>query len=1002
MKHVLKRLSLLALSLALVMAAALPCWAADTAAAPTDAPAETEEMAEMPEDGAAAEGDAMPEMGPPQIQLAEGDEVDLGFNVEKATMIIAIVFAVAAVAVLGLFIFRAVRIRSVRKVASALLCVVLVALLVLNIAVARFNVVVNQFLSGQGSSDEITAAEEASKAKTQELEGEGIVLLKNEGDSLPLSEKKVNVFGYGSYAPAYGGAGSGAGDETKNVSVKGGLEAAGFTVNEDLVAFYGKVNTGEYEGNVFNMMGNDFNIYEPAVSEYGDLIDSAKEFSDTAIVVISRAGGEGADLPMDMAGYTGGTPGRHYLELTENEEDMLAMVEENFGTVIVIVNSSHAVELGFLEDEAVDAAIWIGCPGSTGMNAVGEVLSGKVNPSGRLVDTYAYDATSAPSYYNFGDFSYSNTLHTTQGMMGSEDAYYKFLDYAEGIYVGYRYYETRYVDNETGVCDEEAYQAAVQFPFGYGLSYTTFEQTMSDLTVSDGNISVDVTVTNTGDVAGKEVVQLYYTAPYTVGGIEKSHVVLAAFDKTDLLQPGASQTLTLTFAVDDMASFDYLGAGCYVLDAGDYEIKLMSNAHDVIDSRTYTVDSTVTYNGDNSRASDLIAAETAFAEYAGDVQYVSRADWEGTLPTERTADREASAELIAAIEDCSVPEDPNAEPIVIKDNGLTLADVIGLDYDDPKWEQLLEQLSVEDMANLITTGGYQTISIASVSKPATVDIDGPAGLNGLVNGISGVQFCSEVVMASTWNQKLVEEMGECLGDEALANGVTGLYGPGADTHRSPFGGRNFEYFSEDGLLAGKMAAAEIRGAMSRGCYTYVKHYALNDQDTNRSNVCTWANEQAIREIYLKPFEIAVKEGGTTAVMSAMNNIGTDWVGASKALCTTTLRDEWGFRGMVITDAYGNGMDISSGIAAGNDLALSITGGITIRNTDSNTVQQQMRTACHNILYAVANSNAYALINYDAPWWLWLLGGVDVVALGLIAVGFVAATRRKQDAGKAKK
>ena len=492
MKQVLKRLSLLALSLALVMAAALPCWAADTAAAPTDAPAETEEMAEMPGDGAAPEGESMPEMGPPQIELAEGDEVDLGFHVEKATMIIAIVFAVAAVAVLGLFIFRAVRIRSVRKVGSALLCVVLAALLVLNIAVARFNVVVNQFLSGQGSSDEITAAEEASKAKTQELEGEGIVLLKNEGSALPLAEKKVNVFGYGSYAPAYGGAGSGSGDETKNVSVKGGLEAAGFTVNDGLLDFYSNLKTGEYEGNVFNMMGNDFNIYEPAVSEYGDLIDSAKEFSDTAIVVISRA------------------------------------------------------------------------------------------------------------------------------------------------------------------------------------------------------------------------------------------------------------------------------------------------------------------------------------------------DWEGTLPTQRTPDREASAELIAAIEDYSVPEDPDAEPIVIQDNGLILADVIGLDYDDPKWQQLLEQLSVEDMVNLITTGGYQTISIASVSKPATVDIDGPAGLNGLVNGISGVQFCSEVVMACTWNQKLVEEMGECLGDEALANGVTGLYGPGADTHRSHFGGRNFEYFSEDGLLAGKMAVAEIRGAVSRGCYTYVKHYDLND------------------------------------------------------------------------------------------------------------------------------------------------------------------------------
>ncbi|MGM9537463.1 MAG: glycoside hydrolase family 3 C-terminal domain-containing protein [Candidatus Onthomonas sp.] len=991
MKKLLKRLSLLVLSLALVMAATLPCWAADTAEAPTDAPVGTEEMAEMP-DGDGAPG-GMEDFAPPT--LAEGDKVNLEFDVEQATMIIAIAFAVLSVIVLGLFLFRAVKNKSVRKVGSALLCVVLVALLIFNIAVARFNVVINQFLSGQDSSDEISEAEAASKSLTQELESEGIVLLKNEGNSLPLAEKKVNLFGYGSSFSAYGGAGSGAGDESKNVSLKSGLEAAGFTVNEDLSNFYAGLEEKKDTGNVFNMMGNDFNIHEPAISEYGDLIDSAKAFSDTAIVVFSRAGGEGADLPLDMAEYTGGTAGRHYLELTENEEAMLSMVEENFGTVIVIVNSSHAMELGFLENDSIDAAIWIGCPGSTGMNAVGDVLSGKVNPSGRLVDTYAYDATSAPSYYNFGDFTYTNSKHLG-GYSGNDESYYKFVDYAEGIYVGYRYYETRYIDNATGVCDEEAYQAAVQFPFGYGLSYTTFEQSMSDLTVADGSISVDVTVTNTGDVAGKEVIQLYYTAPYTVGGIEKSHVVLAAFDKTDLLQPGASQTMTLTFAVDDMASFDYLGAGCYVLDAGDYEIKLMANAHDVIDSRIYTVDSTITYSGDNSRSSDLIAAETAFAEYAGDVQYVSRADWEGTLPTQRTADREASAELLADIADHSVAEDPDAEPIVIKDNGLTLADMIGLDYDDPQWEKLLEQLSVEDMKKLIGTGGYQTLSISSISKPSTVDIDGPAGLNGLVSGVSGVQFCSEVVMASTWNQELVERMGQALGDEAVANGVSGIYGPGANTHRSPFGGRNFEYFSEDGLLAGKMAAAEIRGAMSRGCYCYVKHYALNDQDTNRSDLCTWANEQAIREIYLKPFEIAVKEGGTTAVMSSMNNIGSTQAGSCKSLCTTVLRDEWGFQGMVITDAYGFGMDISSGIAAGNDMALSTTGATFTSDTNSNTVQQQMRTACHNILYTVANSNAFDLIDTSVPWWIWLLSSVDAVALILIASGFVAATRKKKE------
>lgn len=952
-----------------------------------------------------AEG-AMPEGGPGVMppELVKGDVVELGFDVERATVIISIAVTVLAVALLGFFIFRAIRNKGARKVASALLCLGLVLLLVFNIAVSQFNALINQFLSSKGSSEEIVQAEEASRDLVRELESEGIVLLKNEGSVLPLAQKKVNVFGYGSNSIVYGGAGSGAGDESSNVTLWDGLKSAGFTVNEDLVQFYQSRVQKKDTGNVFNMTGNDFNIHEPAVSEYGDLLDSAKAFSDTAIVVISRAGGEGGDLPLDMADYTGGTAGRHYLELTENEEDMLAMVEENFETVVVIINSSHAMELGFLDSRDVDAAIWIGGPGATGCTAVGQVLSGEVNPSGRLVDTYAYDATSAPSYYNFGDFTYTNTAHQVVSFMGGglTTEYHKFVNYAEGIYVGYRYYETRYIDNETGECDEAAYRAAVQYPFGYGLSYTSFEQTMSDLAVKDGSISVDVTVTNTGSTAGKEVVQIYYTAPYTVGGIEKSHVVLAAFDKTDLLEPGKSQTLTLTFDVDDMASFDYTGAGCYVLDAGDYEIKLMKNAHEVIDSRTYTVDSTVTYNGDNSRSSDKTTAVTAFADAAGDVQFVSRADWESTLPKTRTTDREASAELLARIEDRTVEEIPGAEPIVIKNNGIALSEMVGLDYNDPKWDSLLEQLSVEDMKKLIGTGGFQTLSIASVSKPSTVDIDGPAGLNGLVSGVQGVQFCSEVVMASTWNTELVEKMGETLGDEAQANGVSGIYGPGTNIHRSPFGGRNFEYFSEDGLVSGKMAAAEIRGAMSRGCYCYVKHFALNDQETNRHGICTYANEQAIREIYLKPFEIAVKEGGTTAVMSSFNRIGTTWSGASKSLCTTVLREEWGFVGMVVTDAYGEdgAMNMPQALAAGNDMALSTTGA-TFTDDKSNSAQQQMRTACHNILYTVVNSNAFALIDTSAPWWIWLEIGIDVVALGLLAFGFCRVTRKKKDAAPEK-
>lgn len=384
--------------------------------------------------------------------LMEGDKVDLGFDVEKATTIVAVAVGILCAAALGFLIFRIVRSRSVRRVGAGALCVALALVLAFNVAVVRFNVVINQFLSSKGSSDEITQAEERSKQLTQELESEGIVLLKNEGDALPLAGGKVNVFGYGSNAIVYGGAGSGAGDEAKNVTFQQGLEYAGFEVNQDLVRFYKEHTQKTDTGNVFNMMGNDFNLHEPAVSEYGSVLDSAKGFSDTSVLVFSRAGGEGGDLPVDMSDYAGGEPGRHYLELNQNEEDLLEMVAENFGTVVVVINSSHAMELGFLENSGVDAAIWIGGPGSTGLNAVGEVLSGRVNPSGRLADTYAYDATSAPSYFNFGDFTYTNTIHDEPSVFGgTAKEYYKFLDYAEGIYVGYRYYETRWVDNETGV-----------------------------------------------------------------------------------------------------------------------------------------------------------------------------------------------------------------------------------------------------------------------------------------------------------------------------------------------------------------------------------------------------------------------------------------------------------------------------------------------------------------------------------------------------------------------
>ena len=889
-----------------------------------------------------------------------------------------------------------------RKKGIVPIAVLLTIGLVVNIACGIFYSAITPFmtanfnplLTGQkqvttGQSLTVEQAAEQSRAMAQELVQEGAVLLKDQNNALPLAEgTAVNLFGYGSVDPIYGGSGSGASDTSSNIDLVTGLTNAGFTVNQELVDFYKKSGVSRAAQKGFE--GSNFTPAEVPAAQYTDtLLQNAKAFSDVAIVTISRVGGEGGDLPQDMyaAGYSKTDDGRHYLELTQDEEDLLALIKaQGFGKVIVLINSSNAMELGFLEDDAIDAALWIGSLGSTGFNAVGEILSGKVNPSGRLSDTYAYDLSTAPAYWNAGDFTYSNLKH-------------HYVEYAEGIYVGYRFYETRYVDNTTGVCDEAAYAKAVQYPFGYGLSYTTFEQSIADYKTTDSAIEMTVEVKNTGAVAGKDVVQIYYTAPYTVGGIEKSHVVLAGFAKTSLLQPGASEKVTVTFAPEDMASYDETGAKAYVLEAGTYQIKLMRNAHEVIDQREYEVPATITYSGDNARSTDLVAATNEFEDVAqGQIkQYVSRADWEGTLPTTRTDGKTASAETVAAKENTPVYENNDSDqPITIADHGLTLEDMTGLDYDDPKWNDLLEQLSVDDMTNMISNGGWSTPEVASVGKPATNDLDGPAGINSLVSSLKGVSFPSEVIVGSSWNTDLAQRFGTAFGAEAAANHVVGLYAPGMNIHRTPFSGRNFEYYSEDGLLSGKMGAAMVQGVDSQGVYTYIKHFALNDQESNRLSISVWANEQSIREIYLKPFELSVKEGGTTAVMSSYSRLGNTWAGASKALLTDVLRNEWGFHGMVVTDsAMGNTswMDINLALRAGGDMMLCLMG--VKLDSSSNTAQQAMRRACHNILYTQANSIAIAAAVDNTPYWLILLAIVDSILL----IAIVLLILKRIPAGK---
>ncbi|MFC3927601.1 glycoside hydrolase family 3 C-terminal domain-containing protein [Streptococcus caprae] len=920
----------------------------------------------------------------------------------KNTLIFA---SILVVTLLAYAIYRGLQNKSFStkkgKIFAALLAMLGVIIIGANYAVNMFvNVIDTYFAPSYADDAKITDAEKVSKELVTEIQREGSVLLENKNKTLPLKDtKKVNVFGISSVAITYGGSGSGSADESRNVNLQKGLEDAGYEVNSELTDFYTENLPEKEEGSVFSLNGGDYNIYEPSQDKYSeDLLTNAKDFSDTALVVISRNGGEGADLPQSMADYEQGDADKHYLELQNVEKDMLNMVEQNFDKVVVLINSSNAMELGFLEDENVDAALWIGGPGLSGLTAVGEILDGDVNPSGRLVDTYAYDLTSNPTYWNTGDFTYTNSEYVTTGWDGKKTtATQKFVDYQEGIYVGYRYYETRFVDNTTGQIDEDAYSKTVQYPFGYGLSYTNFKQEITSVKEDGDQIKVDVKVTNTGEVAGKEVAQVYYTAPYTVGGVEKSHVVLAGFDKTEQLEPGASEEMTISFDRDDLASYDYKTEKAYVLDAGKYEIKLMNNAHDVLDSETLTVESKQILN---QRSSDKTEVTNVFDYALGDINYISRSDWEGTSPTERTKDREASDEIIAEMDvnNHRIPENETAkEAVKGTDGDLRLVDLAGADYDDERWESLLDQMSSDDMANLIGYGGYATGAVKSIDKPATIDIDGPAGVNGIFQNIKGIQYNSEVVVASTWNTDLVADMGDAFAKEALAHGVVGLYGPAVNIHRSPFSGRNFEYYSEDPVVSGKMASALAKKALENGVYTYTKHFALNDQEDNRTGVATWSNEQAIREVYLKAFEIPVKEGGSTAIMSSFNRIGTLWAGGNKDLLTTVLRDEWGFQGMVITDYFMGGyMSSDQEIRAGGDLALSTLGATPSLSTGTEEGQTALRKATKNILYTVANSAAFNIYKPKTKWWLVGLVAGNVVLVGLLGLGLVKVTVKKKE------
>ena len=878
-------------------------------------------------------------------------------------------------------------------------------------------------ISGSGSIDEATSAE--ATELVAEITQEGVVLAKNVDGILPVvSGSKLNVFGWASTNPCYGGTGSGAlNDAYPTVDLLEGLKRAGIETNTELSQFY-----VDYKADRPGVMMwvQDWTLPEPNVSTYSDsLISNAKAFSDTAMIVITRVGGEGADLPTDMtavvdgswatdgrgSGYYAGTyddslnqgndwdAGDHFLQLSNREEELVELVTSNFDNVIVVYNGANSFELGWVNDYPQIKGVLL-CPGTgqSGFEGFGRVVSGAVNPSGRTVDTYVTNLKNAPWWNNFGDFKYTNMSEfDAEGtMFDPEGVTASFVNYVEGIYVGYKFYETAASEGLINYEDE------VVYPFGYGLSYTSFDKTMSDITSDGTNLNFSVTVTNTGNVAGKDVVEIYSNPPYTNGGIEKASANLLDFAKTSELAAGASETIQFTIPVEQLASYDDKGARCYVLEAGDYVISVNADSHNVLDSKTYTVETAVVYDESNKRDSDDIAAVNRFDYAAGEITYLSRADGFANFAQATAAPAsyempEASkasffnAATYVTAEGTATDEDPNAAPITTgAKNGLTLADVRGLDYDDPKWDELMDQLSIEDMNALIGYGGYQTAAIESVGKTRTNDCDGPASINNNFTGVGSVGFPAATLIAATWSDDLAYKFGDSIGTMADQMDTSGWYGPAMNIHRTAFAGRNFEYYSEDGLLSGSIAANAISGAQDHGVYAYMKHFALNDQEGNRTSMlCTWSTEQAIREIYLKPFEISVKESNCLAVMSSFNYIGNRWAGGTKELCQTVLRDEWGFCGFVETDYFGvyGYMTADQGVRNGSDLMLApmANSNNEVLFTQTNGAQQAMRQSAKNILYVVANSRTYDADNANqaTPIWKTILTVVNVVACALL-------------------
>ena len=840
----------------------------------------------------------------------------------------------------------------------------------------------------------------AGKEIVYQTEAEGAALLVNDNNALPLDDgNKISLFSSSSVNVVYGGTGSANVDASTCDNLKQAAEKSGFEINETLWNFYAEGEASEYvrvESSLFSSA--ETTIAEVPWDVYTDDVKASfAEYGDAAVVVLSRVGGEDDDLQ-----YTT----YNYLELNDVEREMLENVKalKNQGVfkkVIVLVNTSNALEMDFLQGNpyGIDAVMWIGGVGASGLNAVMDIMAGKINPSGSLVDTYCYDNFSAPAMVNFAPTMYGGWEES--GLSNTADTY---MIYQEGIYVGYKYYETRYEDAIMGTGNTAGYDydAEVAFPFGYGLSYTSFEYSdfSAKYNAAEDVFDVTVKVTNTGDVAGKETIQIYGQSPYTQydidNGVEKAAVQLVGFEKTDILEPGKSEVVKLKVDRYDLASYDANKAQTYIFEDGTYYLTAATDAHNAVNNilvaKGYDVegnaDLTAKYVNDTFDAKTYSVSangteitnqvsDTDLNYYEGDdsveVTYLSRNDWEGTYPTEiiKINLTEQMIDDLQALRYDSADYETVDMPTMGAENELNLYDMIGLDYDDPKWEEILDQLTFEDMINLIGDAFHWTMPVESINAPGSRDENGPQGLTARLFPIGPkfetVALTSEDVMGATFNRELINAVGKVIGNDCVDNEVAVLYGPGSNIHRTAYSGRNFEYFSEDGYLSGEMTNAEVAGIAEYGVKVVIKHFALNDHEEERVGISIWANEQSIREIYLKAFQDAMEADDTAGVMTSYTRWGTTWSGATEGLIDGIMRGEWGSKGIAISDNCRNHMDAISGVMAGSTAYDDMMNGKEpdLAEYENDPVAiSYMREACHYNLYVIANSMAMNGVGAD--------------------------------------